>query len=1068
MKTDRLNVGPILPESTLGRISGDLNTNLIWSKKNGIDANVAGSVNQIEFNNYDYKKIKINGNINDDFFRGKVNAADPNADFVFDGIIDLRDTIPLFNFKSNIKRLDLMALNLSNDSVRRIICGEFTINGEGSNLDNSYGYAIIENFNYYQDGKEYEASNIEIVSSPKEEGKIINLTSSIADATIEGNFTLVDLPKCFDFIGSKVVPTLYEGRDTILLSREDFTYNVLVKDYTPIETFFTPGITVAKNTFITGDFHDLDETFSLLIKSKFINYNNLEIKQIDGFVKKPDETVTVNFDIKELKVSDRLAFTKVLAKTTIRENFIKPSISWYVKGTEDYGYLEGDGYWYSIDYFDMIILPSYFKYNDVVWKSGEMAALAVNKDEIIFDSLSISNNKDERIIIDDTISSEPDKLLHIVIENFGLENINPFLPNNEVTYEGTINAKAEIGNIYGTPSLKSTIKIDSLKTNEEWIGNVSFKSEWTAKDEITCDGSLIRNKEKAFDFSGAYRPYDEQNSLDIVCKMDNTPVAFANSYLNDDGISDLSGFISGEINVSGNPKKPILNGTTKLNQVKFTIDFLNTSYYFNGDLNVTEDGFLTKDNIKIRDEKGNFAVFNGAVFHDNFSDFNFDIPIFIPDSIYVKGNETRAQRFSNAKGKPNSLLVLNTTDKENKDFYGEVYGRGTVNISGYQDELNISIDVKAAKGSKFTYPMYGSNEVTLPDWVNFTASVSDSLETDVDLTGITLDMNITATPDVELEIIFDPVLGDKITARGTGNIFIGINRDSDVEMKGKYTIDEGDYLFTLGLLNFENLLNKKFKVQQGSTITWFGDPAEADININAIYELKASLYDIMAVYNSDRKNEYKNRTDVICYMKLTGNLMQPNIDFAIELPRADQEAKTALQNIIKSEEDLNKQVFSLLVLNRFIPPANSISNEDRSGSGAVSTTASELLSNQVSSWLSQLSTGVDIGFNYRPGDNISNDEVALALSTELLNDRLVINSNFGVSSGNDINQNPNSFIGDASVEYKLNKDGTFRVRIFTRTNEFDITQQSQGATTQGAGLFYKKGFNTFEELFGKP
>ncbi len=117
------------------------------------------------------------------------------------------------------------------------------------------------------------------------------------------------------------------------------------------------------------------------------------------------------------------------------------------------------------------------------------------------------------------------------------------------------------------------------------------------------------------------------------------------------------------------------------------------------------------------------------------------------------------------------------------------------------------------------------------------------------------------------------------------------------------------------------MLNKKFKVQQGSTITWFGDPAEADININAIYELKASLYDIMAVYNSDRKNEYKNRTDVICYMKLTGNLMQPNIDFAIELPRADQEAKTALQNIIKSEEDLNQAVASLNININYIARA---------------------------------------------------------------------------------------------------------------------------------------------------
>ncbi|MDA9262078.1 translocation/assembly module TamB, partial [Flavobacteriales bacterium] len=396
-----------------------------------------------------------------------------------------------------------------------------------------------------------------------------------------------------------------------------------------------------------------------------------------------------------------------------------------------------------------------------------------------------------------------------------------------------------------------------------------------------------------------------------------------------------------------------------------------------------------------------------------------------------------------------------------------VYATGEINIEGYQDEIDIVVNAKTEKGSNFTLPLYSSSEVELEDYVVFIDKDSTyNKEETIDLEGINLDINVEVTADAKLQLIFDEVYGDIISTTGYGNLSMTVDKFDQFNLTGKYTIDKGDYLFTLGLKRFENLINKKFEIANGSTINWYGDPYNADIDISAIYKLKTSLYEIMPQV-TEATSDYKQRRDVNCIMLLTDNLMTPTIDFAIELPRANETERAVIANLMDTKQEMNKQVFSLLLLNRFLPTSNNTSNTDdggRGNTGAVSTTASEILSNQLSNWLSKLSSDIDIGLNYRPGDNITSDEIAVALSTELLNDRLVISSNFGVSQGNEINQNENSLIGDVNVEYKLNEDGTFRVRVFSRTNEYDIINATQSQTTSGVGLYYKKEFNNWKEF----
>lgn len=1065
--TQNFNVGKLAETDDLKTITANLKTNFVWNSKAGYDASINGKITSLVFKGYDYHNINVDGDFNEAFFSGKADITDKNITANFNGLIDLSSQIPEFRFKSEVQVLNLDELHLTNDSITRIICARIDVNGTGKNVDDANGNILINDLVYYQNGTEYEAEEIEINASTNDSSRVINLMSSIANVSLNGNFKLAEIPKSIDFIASKTLPALYEKKDSINLEQQNFLFTGQIKNYTPIQQLFTPDVYIASGAKFNGDFNANKESFSFFSNLDTVVVKDRVLKNVNIDIKKPDEVLDLKVTVDNLVFNEESAFENITFKSLLKDNLITPSLKWASANNNTYGFIQGNGYWYSVDYFDFLILPSYFHFNNHDWYTKDDAAFIIDGKQLSFNNLEIRNEEDEIIGVEGNIAEDSAALLNIYLDNFKLSNINTFLTSNSVKYYGTINGNSCITNAYNEAVIEADFIIEKLKANNELIGDVTLNSTWLNNTKgLACKGELIREDKNAFDFTGTYYPFEEENSLDFKCVMDQTPLAFLNTFLVDQGISEIDGAANGTVNIQGTPENPLLDGRIQFDYAGFKVDYLNTYYDFSGEFIVLEDGILTDNVFEIRDMTDNIATFNGAIFHDNYRDFDFDVSIDIPKQVWVNGYDKRRREFPGAKKVDNKFYCLNTHPQLNQDFYGNVYAVGNINIAGYKENIDITVNATTRKGTKFTLPLYGGYDVKLEDYVIFVDSTTvDVAEEKVDLEGINLDLNIEVTPDAELEIIFDEVYGDIMKGRGSGNLNIGVDKNNEIKMTGKYVIDKGDYLFTLGILNFENVINKKFEIAPGGSISWYGDPYNAEIDLNAIYKLKASLYDIMLSYSDDVKSRYKNRSDVECYMKLTQSLMQPNVKFEIQLPRADETAKNALANVMQTEQELNKQVFSLLILNRFLPPANSVSNEDRSSGGAISSTASELLSNQLSNWLSKLSNNVDIGLNYRPGDNISNDEVAVALSTELLNDRLVISSNFGVSTGNEVNNNPNNLIGDVNVEYKLNKDGTFRVRAFTRTNEYDITNTNQATTTQGVGLYYKKEFNKLKDFF---
>jgi hypothetical protein len=279
-------------------------------------------------------------------------------------------------------------------------------------------------------------------------------------------------------------------------------------------------------------------------------------------------------------------------------------------------------------------------------------------------------------------------------------------------------------------------------------------------------------------------------------------------------------------------------------------------------------------------------------------------------------------------------------------------------------------------------------------------------------------------------------------------------------MFGRYEITEGSYLFTL-----KNLINKQFVVRPGGVIGWYGDPYQADIDISASYGLRTPLQPIM-IENPDR---YRAREDVNVVLNLTEKLMNPVIDFKIELPQSTELERSQLASVVSTTQQLNQQVFSLLILNRFLPIAVGSSDATSGFGGLGSTTTSDFVSTQISNWLSEISNDFDIGVNYRPGDQISNQEVAVALSTQLFNERLLVSGNFGVTQASELqySKGQSGLVGDFLLEYMLVEDGKIRLKVFNETNPYETFDQAGSLYTQGVGLIYQEDFNTIDEFFAK-
>ncbi|MFH0866656.1 MAG: translocation/assembly module TamB domain-containing protein [Bacteroidota bacterium] len=1039
-----LNIGKILDvQDELGLISMNANVTGAGFDAENATVKMDGTINAIDFRNYHYTNIELEGDLERKKFNGYMKINNENVKLDFTGMVDYSGELPVFNVASRIENLKLSKLHfldIEGDSLSSLST-ELELNFEGDDIDNIQGSISAENTSYTYKGEKYFLSSFKFVNTAEKSGKkSLTINSDYFDADISGSFMFNNLYlSSLKFI--KVYLPSYsswitENLDSI--PEQNFVYFIKLKNTLPLCKLFMPELTVSPNTILKGSYNTNQSLLDLSITSANAEYSDYKFKDFFISGKTKDSKIHVNVGCQKINFSDTLGLDNVTLASITKNDSIRYQLTW--ENNDDQIKNSGDikGF-FSLSMrpkLELKFLDAKLVINDTTWSVDPANVIFFDSSSVAIQNL-IFSTKHQKVKIDGSISENPAELLHLNFDGFNVSNLDMLYSSSGVDIDGYLNGFVDISNVYHSLNIISNLTINDFYVNNDKLGKAVVIINWNdAQKAALIDADIIyegaTGSNNPISVSGSYYPERDTTNFDIDISLTNFKLKLLEKYMKS-FCSSFKGFATGKLKLKGTPAEPDLNGHVYLVVKGMKIDYLNENYSFTDSIIVTKNSF-SFDHLVLNDAFGDTAVCDGKITHHNFNDMNLDVTI-----------------------KTYNLQCLNTDASMNSLFYGKAWATGVVKITGDVDNINMDIDAKTEKGTRFYIPITSDEEISDNDYIHFVTKHSDTIRDEnykVDLAGMTLNFGLDVTPDADVQIIFDSKIGDIIKARGSGNIRMEITTLGDFNMYGDYVIDEGDYLFTL-----KNVINKKFIIQKGSSLKWNGSPYDAIADITAIYPVKASLNDlVISAGDSSSSEEYNKLIPVDCLLGMKDKIFNPAITFDIDLPKSDESTKTLVKTLINNEQEMNKQIFSLLVLNRFMPLEKIQYTAISSGLGSTST---ELLSNQLSNWLSQISKKFDIGVNYRPGSEITSEEVEVALSTQFMDDKLIIDGNVVASGGT---QKSSNIVGDVNIEYKLTE--RLHVKGFNKSNTIDLVN-SNAPYTQGLGIFYRREFDTLGDWLKK-
>lgn len=1034
MSTLKFQLGKYFSIPQVGALTLDVSVEGRGLKQTNVNTKIRGIIKTLEFNRYAYDNIALDGIFAKNVFTGRFDVADENIDFDFDGSIDLRGDRPHFDFKSKVERADLANLNFIESKKRVVLSTQLDVDLVGSSLDDLEGTLLASNTVEVNRLQGILIKRIFLNAQKSQAGRFISLESDVVNARIEGKYSMENMGEAFSQWFSHYIPKWFEGEVFKPIPLQNFTFSATTRNSAPMSKVLLNGITILPGTSVEGRFNSQTGNLEAHVEAPRMELLGFPLSGVDLDFGLPSDssaqsTLQARVDAKRIFLSDSATMDNV----HLIGNFFTDSISWEVGW--DNNTTKNRNFCNLLAATKMVtphvshtrLQSSQLFVLDSLWSFEQGGLMIADSMGVHFHNISAFCGK-QRIGIESQPTLHNTFETAVVFENFHASWFNPLLRERSVEIDGLINGRGTLGD---GGIFTATLGIKSFTFNGDNFGDGSLVALYNEKNEsIGINGKFIRGELVTFSCTGFYYPFAEDQNFDLELVLDKFPLKYAEVYT--EGIfSDIQGSVSGTLILSGLTEFPVLSGTLDVQRGSLMIDYMNVPYTFNGLVSFSENR-VQISGLNFFDPKGKSGTFSGLVTHDYFKDmkFNFDVDV-------------------------KKLMVLNTTASQNNLFYGKAFASGLARIHGDLKGVVFDIAAKSEEGTLFNIPLYGPEEVTQNSFITFvnhdTTKASIRKQVQTDLTGIQMNFDMELNSGAEFQMIFDPKVGDVISGRGDGNLKLNINTNGKFLMYGDYIIREGKYLFTL-----QNVINKRFNIENGSTISWNGDPFGADININAIYSLRTALSDIIP-------DSSRQRVRVDCKLLMSEKLMKPAIKFDILLPTANQQRRDELRAAINfdNEAELNRQVFSLLMLGSFFP-LNDRTTANSSVTSGVSSNTNELVSNQVSNWLSSLSKQVSLGLNYK-SDQVSNRELQLSLSKELFNSRLSIDGNVGVTN------NPyaaSNIIGDVNIDYKITSNGKLRVRAYNQSND-NYTQLNNAPFTQGLGLFYREDFDNFGELFAR-
>ena len=1058
LKTSGFDFGRLIKQKKyIQKIDLDGTVNGTGFEPNRINLFLDAKINRFGILGYDYANITTKGHFQKLKYSGSLIIKDPHLIFNGKGNVNLVKGKEMVDLDVLLGRANFKQLKLTPDQLD--ISSEVSMHFSGFDFDNFLGKTEIRNLRVLYKDERLDLNEVTLESHIVDNQKTFSFNSQLADAKIEGSFKykklVQDATDLVDEYWRLIKNRKLKDQNKIVSDRlsKSVEYGVdaeiNLKNIDPLLDLLDLPLYISPNTKINANL-DFGNTQMALINSHIDSFRvgekrfyqtDIDISSVKT-LERPDVIAEIYaFSKKQFWAAD-IETEKLMFDAVWDEGKINFKILGNQTATSNKADVHGEVL-FEPQTTRLKLKNSSFSLVERIWKVNNENQIEISDSGTVkFDNVAISN-EDQTLSVEGYLTGSQTDTLLVKATNFQIATLKPLMKDD---LAGKINARITISHLNESPLFEGFINADSLVYDKYLIGSFAGNAGWNqAQKNLEINGDLTRENQKILTLTGFYAPADAE-PMNMKAKVNRLNINVLQVILGS-SVSNLRGFASGDLLIKGSFSKPNINGSLMVREGQFKINYLNTTYYFNHQVNFLQNE-INANGARLIDENGQICYLNTAALrHYYFSDFRVDL-----------------------NGNLNQFMVFNLIQKTGSLYFGSAICTGNLRISGGFDDIYIRANAITNRGTRIFIPLDGAtNEDLGESFITFTDrgkrkdTPKDSVGK-VRLSGIKMVFDLDVTEDAYGEIIFDKKAGDIIRANGSGKIKMTIDTRGEFSLIGQYAIKKGDYHFTT-----YNLVNKDFDIKPGSTITWNGPVLEGVMDILADYNLNASLAPLAAGDPQiQEKPEAKRRYPVVVSMRLTEQLLKPNIVLGLEIKDYPKNSDLnyyvqAFQTrIATDEQELNRQVFSLMIFRMFAPLGDFVQASNISYSSF-----SDLVSNQLSSWLSEFDENLEVSIDLNGLSQSAISNFQLRFSYTLLEGKLRLTRDGSFTNA----QNQTSALsiaGDWTLEYLLTNNGNWRVKMFHRINQnLVLSGLNNNNSTQGGSILFTQSFNRISDLFPK-
>ncbi|MFT4204568.1 MAG: translocation/assembly module TamB domain-containing protein [Chitinophagaceae bacterium] len=1024
--------------------------------KNKLVSRFNANVVSADIYGYPYQNFNTSGSIEKGIVSAQTAILDSNIRFSMETVANILPQYPAVQLHASLDTLNLHKLHLVKDKM--VVTGKFDADFANTDPDNLNGTFTMRQFQYKSDSLNLRLDSVYFIAKNHDSAfsQMIFFADSMVKIDLHGRYKLTEMASAIQ--NSVMKYYTIPGYKTTKIAPQEWAINGYVVPR-KVLTDFLPQLKGSDSLILRGYLRTQDSSFNFGMRSNKVNFTPQRLNAFNLWVTTNGDELNFGTGAKEI-----LSKTFHLYNTGIGGKIRRDSITSFV-GTTD----SASKPWYYLattfiqkdSVYTLKVNPKGLMLNYVKWDATPDNELVYDPKNGIFAHDFILSTEGQSLKMQ-SVADTANSPLDIVFDKFKIQTLTNAANQSSIPIEGNLNGSAQLRNILTHPIFVSDIHADSLAYNKQRIGDLSLKvSNATGEDTYSSEIALTGN-DNDVRLTGNY--YESNQGLDLNLAMNKLNLAivrpFAVGYLD-----SIGGYISSDLSIKGRIDTPLLNGNLKFNNAYFVPTMTGSKLTLsNENIGIDNQG-LHFNNLTMRDPRNNTFKVNGDLLTKNFMDYGFNLNL-----------------------KANNFMLIDAPQSEGRFFYGKLAFNTDMNLKGDMDSPEVGGNVKVNKETDFSMVMPSDNPevqerqgvvafVTADQRKKFRETrpklLTDSLTSQSQIKGMSVNLNISTDSSAKFALIMDERSGDALRVQGVADLGFGIDKNGKMNMTGNYNLTKGSYVLTL------EVIKKTFDIQRGSTITWLGDPLDANANITALYKVKTSPVDLMSSqFRDEALTPFKQTSVFTVNLIMKNKLMQPDISFDITLPDESLQLytnssalDTKLQEVRQDPSEMNKQVFALLLLGRFVGenPLQSAGDATTVGDMALQT-ASSLLTSQINKLAGNLIQGVDLNFDLNSGTDYSSGaaqsrtDLTVGVSKRLFNDRIQVNvgSNFALQ-GTSQGQQATNLAGDVSVDYRLTQDGRYIMRAY-RKNLYEGVIEGQVVRT-GVGFVFTFDYDHFKEAF---